>query len=148
MLVQVAKCQSKEESHENKKNDNDSKSFSGMNINLVVPGNFNLGSLTPFPMTLFLPELCFITATVDFLPLFECDRHAHVSVPRHFGAPSSWNALLGIQGHVLPKCYLLIETLHNSLLEKTIATLTLHSLSSFLYASQGTYHLLLYKIMY
>lgn len=105
----LAKRQSKEKSHENTKNDDDSKSFGGMNINLVVPGNFNHGSLTPSPITLFLPEFCSIPATLDFLHLYERDRHARVSVPGHLGVPSSQNALLRIRELVLPKCYLLIE---------------------------------------
>ena len=85
----LAKCYSKEKSDKNRKDDDDdSKPFSGMNIKLVIPGNFNLSSLTSFPITLFLPKFCSIPATLDFLPFFEHVRHAYASVPRHFGVPS------------------------------------------------------------
>ena len=72
----------------NKKDDGDNKPFDGISTSVVSPGNVSpVSSLTSFPITLRLPELCSLPAPWAFLLFLERARNVHAPVPGSLGLP-------------------------------------------------------------
>ena len=89
-----------------KKDGGDNMSFDGISTNVISPANFS--SLTSFPITSFLPELCSIPAPWAFLLFLERARNVHASVPGPLGLPL---AAILFSDHKSVSCSVLSQSL-------------------------------------
>ena len=89
-----------------KKDDGDNMSFDGLSTKVISPGNSS--SLTSFPITSFLPELCSIPAPQAFLLFLERSRNVRASVPGPLGLPL---AAILFSDHESVSCSVLSQSL-------------------------------------